>query len=415
MKFGLLGYNDGLRELLDHIHGNPDHQIVLAFVDQQAAALPETTQIQPASSWEAILDHPDIDAVILAAPDSPNAVTDDQLRKLAQTGIRIIVQHPACESIVGYEIEMIRVEYGSELLPYMATCHHPHLATLAGWITAEGDSPIGSFQSLSMERHPSSYRAEELMKQFSHDLVLLECLVGNPRRLSAIGSDHDDPEWRQLNINVVSDTGLMASWVLHRGDGKKGSRIVAVGSRGHAILSFGGPEEGVSLCLYTDNEETKELEAPSRLSVAFTDSLARPGSLGDSWYRAMRTIEFGETIPWCLRRGRAIDITAEPPSEQRSFKGAMSIASCGILLSILAFLFALAVFEGFRYPANYNKFMDQQDDTAVNQVSTTREAPFLVRIWPVYPILLFLLLQLLLLIARKKSTPTPISSPAGTD
>ena len=110
-------------------------------------------------------------------------------------------------------------------------------------------------------------------------------------------------------------------------------------------------------------------------------------------------------------RKRAVELPDEPPSESRSFKGAMSIASCGILLAILGILFSYAILEGFRFPGRHNEYLLQLEQAQAPAASP--EQPFLLRIWPVYPILLFLLLQFLLVLARKKNSAS-ISSPDRT-
>jgi len=414
MKFGLLGYHEGLRSLLDLIAADPQHEILLAYVDGADDALEKAATCHPADAWEGILDHPDIDVVLVAAPGSFNPVTDEQLRKLAQTGMQLVIQHPACESIVGYEVEMIRVEYDSRIQPYFPGLHHPHVARIAGWIDDPGASPIGDLQLLTMERHPLTYRPEELMRSFSADLALLECLVGSPQRLSAAGSAHDDPEWRQLNLNVVSKEGLVVGWNLHRSAGKSGARILVGGSTGQAILSL---DEGgeMSLVLHAEDKQEQIPLPRASLPSEILGPLLEPQGGDDRWYRAVRTTEFSETIPYCLRRGRTVDIPVEPPSENRSFKGAMSIASCGILLAILGLLFAFAIFEGFLFPARYTEYRLQQQQTDVNQSDAEPKRSWFLRIWPVYPILLFLLLQFLLVLARKKPPPAPIPSPGRTD
>ena len=110
-----------------------------------------------------------------------------------------------------------------------------------------------------------------------------------------------------------------------------------------------------------------------------------------------------------------MDIPAEPPSENRSFKGAMSIASCGILMAILGILFAYSILEGFQFPARHNKYQLENQQAGVDQLVREPESPLFLRIWPVYPILLFLVLQFLLVLARKKRPQAPISSPGRTD
>jgi hypothetical protein len=211
---------------------------------------------------------------------------------------------------------------------------------------------------------------------------------------------------------VVSETGNLVSWNLHRRDGNPGTRILVGGESGQAILEL-DVQGRVSLDIHKEGQVHDPTPA-SPLDARVLENLLQPTAGGDQWYRAVRASEFSETIPYCLRRGRAVDIPDEPPSENRSFKGAMSIASCGILLAILGFLFAFAIFEGFRFPARHNEYLLQQEQSQFQAPAASPKTPFLIRIWPVYPILLFLLLQFLLVLARKKN-PATISSPDRTD
>jgi hypothetical protein len=98
-----------------------------------------------------------------------------------------------------------------------------------------------------------------------------------------------------------------------------------------------------------------------------------------------------------LRRKRSIDLHLADRSEERTFKAFMSAAGCLILVAILLVFFVLAVVEGFRVPL--------QDTTVTLPADEPPEPtrPLLLRIWPVYPLLAFLALQLFVRFARSKS------------
>ena len=219
--------------------------------------------------------------------------------------------------------------------------------------------------------------------------------------------------------NSFSENPESATLLLEFGDAPLPAEYDAVQLAAHtmlanAILSL---DEGgeMSLVLHAEDKQEQIPLPRASLPSKILGPLLEPQGGDDRWYRAVRTTEFSETIPYCLRRGRTVDIPVEPPSENRSFKGAMSIASCGILLAILGLLFAFAIFEGFLFPARYTEYRLQQQQTDVNQSDAEPKRSWFLRIWPVYPILLFLLLQFLLVLARKKPPPAPIPSPGRTD
>src|SRR5262249_47724464 len=80
--------------------------------------------------WEALLDQQRVDAAVVAR--GPEDLRAEQLRKLIQLGVPLLVSHPVVDSmLVYYELDMIRRETDCVVLPYLPARHHPAARRLA--------------------------------------------------------------------------------------------------------------------------------------------------------------------------------------------------------------------------------------------------------------------------------------------
>jgi len=121
-----------------------------------------------------------------------------------------------------------------------------------------------------------------------------------------------------------------------------------------------------------------------------------------SWFDACRDLEIADHVAASLRRRRTIEIRREGNPEENTFKGIMSAGGCMLLLICLLVMFVLAVVEGLRMP-----FLNSHEGLAEMQDPEKSRSHILIRLWPVYPMLAFLALQSLLIVAKsgKKKTP----------
>ena len=111
MKFAFLGLSPDAAPLLRHVIACPDHHLGAVYCDhppdpQQGA--PRQLPLRPEGQWEELLLADTVDGVILA-PEPQRSLEDpviqEALRKLTQAQVPLLVVHPACESIVGYELD----------------------------------------------------------------------------------------------------------------------------------------------------------------------------------------------------------------------------------------------------------------------------------------------------------------------
>src|SRR4051794_5736909 len=130
MKLALLGADTDSLTLVRWAIEQGGHQLVVAY-DSQVFA-PQLSELAPGvrvnNNWEELFLNTVADAVIIgrggreAAHDANVAPAErraDQLRKLTQAAVPMIVGCPACESIVGFEIEMIRRDTKTVIIPYI--------------------------------------------------------------------------------------------------------------------------------------------------------------------------------------------------------------------------------------------------------------------------------------------------------
>ncbi len=80
-------------------------------------------------SWERLLHEPECE-VVLVGRGGNAAERPDQLRKLVQSGMPLIVMHPICGMLLGYELQMIQQDTRSPIVPYFPGLAHPLIIEL---------------------------------------------------------------------------------------------------------------------------------------------------------------------------------------------------------------------------------------------------------------------------------------------
>src|SRR5687768_9789018 len=126
MKFALLGADADSIVLARAAAAGP-HRLVWGC--ELSGFEREFRQLAPgaliAETWEDLLSGEVAEALIVAraADDDLRA---DQLRKLVQAGVPMILSHPIHSSmLVCYELDMIRRESNCPMLPYLPDRWHP--------------------------------------------------------------------------------------------------------------------------------------------------------------------------------------------------------------------------------------------------------------------------------------------------
>ncbi len=109
MRLALLGVDDEMLAVAAGVQGSAHDEIVMldALAARSAEAAKVARKAKLVADWEQFLDSDSVDAVLVAA-DQP-AQRIDQLRKLIQVGMPVLVSHPISPSMLDcYELDMIR-------------------------------------------------------------------------------------------------------------------------------------------------------------------------------------------------------------------------------------------------------------------------------------------------------------------
>jgi len=410
MKLALLGADEDSLELVRWAVGTGGHELVAAYetgrweADVRAIA----PRVRTGESWEALVLGSAGEAVIVGldaiGTDQATGVDGaerraDQFRKLAQAATPLIVACPACEAIVGFEIEMIRRDTSSVIVPFVPATDHPAVARLVEIVSWGESSPIGKVEQITLEREQADRSRAAVLFQLARDVTLLRQLIGTVQSVNAtgptatIGRDPLGPKPKELpslaNLSVFfgGAEGLAARWSIGPGQRLASARLMVVGQRGKAILQMPAEEEWT--LEITGEQPSREAFAPDvNGAVIFQKLDAAAAAGGDAWLAACRDQEAAETVDRSLQRGRTIELYGEEHTEADSFKGVMAMGGCLLLLLVIGVTFTAALTEGLRLPV--------------------RAWP-IVRMWPVcllVPVAIFLLMQLLQLAVKRPEANT---------
>jgi hypothetical protein len=407
MRLALLGADDEAMELARSAllsDTGKGHELVAAF-DVQGYER-EIREVAPRArlneDWESLLLGSLADLVIVARGQArvsaATGVSDDdrraeQLRKLAQAGVPMLVFCPACEAIIGFEIEMIRQDTHSVVLPYLPNFNWECVRRLAGIVALGDDSPIGRVEQLSIEREMADRSRPQVLTQLARDMAIVRQLAGDISRVTAsgpplpVGQDPLGPKSRSLpplsnlSVHLQGQGGLVARWTVGPVTSDDLARITLSGTEGRATVTL---ERNGSWTLYLpgDMERHPEVEErgeePEILHLC-EQMLTDNWSPEWDWLDACRDQEVAEAIDRSLLKGRTVELLSEEPTQAGSFKGVMAIGGCLMLFLALLGVLGATLVEGLGLPLR---------DWAVWQF------------WPVFlvaPLALFLVLQLLCL------------------
>lgn len=306
--------------------------------------------------WENLLGEREIDALIVAGPTLPEDVPsdlqerrDDQLRKLIQAGVPLIVIGPVCEAIVGFELEMIRRDVNGIVVPAWAGPLHPMLADVAQWSDDKSAAALGKIELLGIERFLPLRQRGDVLPAFAHDAEILRRLAGPLVRLTASGAGRDGeskPSLANLTVHAEAEAGYPCRWSVAAASSFVGAQLTLQRSADNLVLSMpaAGPWE---LTNPAGDRETRLLDGVAAVLNELERAIQTGAEPKVSWLNACRAVEAMEAIDRSISRNRAIELYNEEHSEESSFKGIMAASGCLMLLGTLAAVSctgALAVF-----------------------------------------------------------------------
>jgi len=387
MRFALLGFDPLILPLAEAIARSPRHELV-ATCDLG----PQAERVQAiapgarhANHWEALLDGSDVDAVVVAG-DGSSEVRADQLRKFLQVDMPLIVSHPQpVQSLVCYELEMIREEHHGVLLPYLPGRWHPSINRLCEPPASDLRQALGELEQITLERAMAHRDKVATCKQFARDVDLARALCGELTRLSAMVPQGAD-DYDNLGVQLSSASGVLIRWCVGPVDRQAGAALCLHGTRGQVTLDMpeGGTWRRVVEIEGRRDEQVFDDWQPAETALDRLEQAIAGSDLRPSWTDACRAVELAETIDRSIARGRTIELRPEAyDDEEANFRGTMAAVGCGLLLLTFFIGVLAALFAAFG-------------------VSLPGWPYFLVTL-----MVMFLLLQSLGLIIPKRSPKTP--------
>jgi hypothetical protein len=288
----------------------------------------------------------------------------DIVRSLVSNGSPLIFVDPDADSLFAYELEMIRTESEAKL---STICFER--------LSADDLGPV--FQ-INIRESAITRHLKTITSALTRDLLQLRAVVGESKHLYAVSPGTSIPisPAAELDISITLEmrNGIIVQW--------------SNSDKSHAPTQYTFSNDQRVNPSRTFSCET----TATQLSTIFASG---NNDLSPTWLEYAKARETAEMIPLSLKRGRQIELFNTHPTETDAFKGVMSGAGCFLLLLTLGVIGLFATFDTMR-------LSDLRDlHQTAQAIPTTERSPILFRLWPVYPLLLFLGFQFLRGIIKK--------------
>jgi myo-inositol 2-dehydrogenase/D-chiro-inositol 1-dehydrogenase len=351
MRLALLGLDETTLALVRAAQATGKDQIVLACEVNRsnpwAADLPRLADL--AEPWETLYELAANGARIcdaaLVARDANEDARLEQLRKLVQEGIPLLVSHPVHSSMLAYyELDMIRRDTAAIILPCLPYRRHPLVMRLRNWMLESGDAQ-NSFDQIALEHAMRDRSRSNVSARFARDIDLLRFLAGDISRLGAMGSPGADSNgnplaYGNLSVQMAGAGSALVRWSVAPLEEVAGARISLTGEQVKAVLTLPDAIDArAELSLRTGASTTTESTVWNPHAAALDDlRAALSGAAESRWPDAAKSVELAETIARSLAKGRTIELHQEEFSDISTFKGTMTSLGCGLLLLALVLI-----------------------------------------------------------------------------
>lgn len=348
LRIGLLGCDSRIAEVAAAASRRGDR--IVAVHDVLPGTLSGLGLKASITSWEPLLEEATCDVVFVGA-DGWSGARAEAVRTLVQAGRPLVLSQPLELSMLwAYELDMIRRDTGSQLVPCLPDRLHPLVTRLRSRIEASLAGVDAAAESLQFERRMPDRSKAAVLAQLSRDADLVRAMAGDPARLSTLGTAEADSAWPTLAVGFTGAAQLPVRW-----------QVAPAG------------EPGLSIRLQSA-QESVTIEAPDDPSRPWTwngEDDDRPFDRGDAtlamldaalgqssppradeaipaatWSDAARAIELAETVPRSLAKGRSIDLHREEFTEIGTFKGTMASLGCGLIMAALVVVIVATLVAG---------------------------------------------------------------------
>src|SRR5262245_1972416 len=311
MKLALIGCDDESLDLVRWAIRDGGHQLDLAF--DLARRSDEVSSIAPAvrlnEDWESLVLGSAVDAVVVARAgaglSASTGIPDDerraeQLRKLAQAAVPMLVFCPACEAIVGFEVEMIRRDVRGAIVPIVHAWWDSRTDWLYDLVVASEQSRIGRVEQVLFERQQVDRSRPAVLVQLARDVSLLRSLLGEIRSVSAtgpapaLGRDPLGPKPRELpslanlSVHLGGTWESAVRWSISPVSEQDGASLTLVGTRGKAVLHMParGPWTADVLGENRPLEFAKDSSMCASTVSRLQKAIERPETVQEEWLGA---------------------------------------------------------------------------------------------------------------------------------
>ena len=347
LRIGLLGCDVRLAEVALAASGRGDR--IVAAHDVPAETLRVLGIVTGIASWEPLLDAATCDVVLVGA-DGWSDARAEAVRTLVQAGRPLVLSQPLELSMLwAYELDMIRRDTGSRLVPCLPDRLHPFVTRLRGRLEASLAGVDAAAESLHFERRMTDRSKAAVLAQLARDADLVRAVAGDPARLSTLGAAEAEAAWQTLAVGFTGATQLPVRWQVAPA-GRPGLTIrlqsVADG------ITIEAPDDPTSDWTWNGEAHGGGFDRGAATLTAL-DAALGIGSPRDTdaippaaWSDAARAIELAETVPRSLARGRSIDLHREEFSDLGTFKGTMASLGCGLIMVALFVVIVATVVAG---------------------------------------------------------------------
>ena len=356
VRFALLGYDPLLDPLLAEIISS-EHRLV--WVAAETDEIPDSLrvvahQIERAgesSQWEGLL-HGDVADVVLVGRGELT-LREDQLRRLVQAKVGVVVAHPASMApLFCYELDMITRENGCYLLPYYPGMDHAEVHRLAQLIgqsdpsTAKSAGPLGEIEQITFERPLAQRDQSTVLDQLARDTDLLITLCGTQTKVSALGTGEGPRAYAGLSVQFTGPNRVVTRWSVVPADESAAGKILVSGSKAQAELVLSGDPSDWKLQLQSTGEAAEIPSPPSSAeydpAITLAEIVAGVHRSQDEsstekqeqqrWFQACQSIDLLDAVQRSLIKGRTIELFFEDYTSESTFKGRMSAIGCSVLM-----------------------------------------------------------------------------------
>ena len=341
MRFALLGCDNKTLLIADWIARTEGHSVNSIFQPDEFAE--PLTRLHPTASlsegWESLLLNQEIDAVVVSMMPSGSAGVDqraDQLRKLVQESVPALMVHPVCESIVAFEIEMIRTDTNCPLIPYVPTKDHAAFGAFCAAVQ-DSESTVGPVEQIVATRTCARRDRDAVLRLLAEDSVLIAELIGDVKSVSASGATGDDnANLANLAVTFAGESAAGARWCIEPAEDYEGVQLVAVADRGKITLWIPSESESDRYRLSVNGQDVPvdewKIDVAIEAAVERLESQIAGGESDADLARSFHALEIVDAVTQSCRRRRTIELLAEQPTEEDTFKAMMAAGGCAMLM-----------------------------------------------------------------------------------